>query len=373
MPDPLWINASGGAPSYDATELRQALALALTHGGGQNLGARSGVRPGGTQLQTSIAGSTITVQEGVACLYEPTPSAARAPYWVALPADETHALTAAHATNPRKDITVLRVYDHDQDSSGLRLARSEYLVGTAAPSPTEPAVPAGAFKLSLIDVPAQGGGSPAVTINHPFTVAAGGIVPVRNSTEEAALSLYDGQVWHRLDTGDLRARIGGVSRTVPVFAADGDLAVPGDLIVAGIGQTLFIRKTVDESVASSTVLQDDNHITFAVAANTSYILDALLVMRAPIAADIKMAWICPASAILDCFAFSQFDGTNRHMIENATHGFPAEPTAHPITVHGHLRIAGTAGTFKLQWAQNTSDAGNTTINEDSYAELRRVG
>ncbi|MGH9250261.1 MAG: hypothetical protein ACRD0W_12165 [Acidimicrobiales bacterium] len=229
----LWINASAGAPSYDATELRQAMAFAFGHGGGQNLGARSGVRPGGTQLETSIAGSTITVQEGVACLYEPTPSVARAPYWVALPADETHTLTAAHATNPRKDITVLRVYDHDQDSSGLRLARSEYLVGTPAPTPSEPAVPAGAFKLALIDVPAQGGGSPVVTINHPFAVASGGIVPVRDATEEAALSLYDGQMWYRLDTDELRARISGVSRAlgfsgfdVQIFTGNGTWTKP---------------------------------------------------------------------------------------------------------------------------------------------------
>lgn len=195
--DPLYINASAGAPSYSANELRQGMALALQYNG-RTLGARQGVRPGGNGLQTSVAGSTITVRAGCGCV-DPALTTAQGPYWVALPADETHTLTAAHATLPRKDITVLRVYDHDEDSSGLRTARSEYLVGTAAASPSEPAVPAGAFRLATIDVPAQGGGSPAVTNNFPFTVATGGVLPVRSVTERGLITPYDGMVIERMD------------------------------------------------------------------------------------------------------------------------------------------------------------------------------
>ncbi|SCL15042.1 hypothetical protein [Micromonospora inyonensis] len=197
MADPLWINASAGLPAYSANELRQAMALVLAYGG-RAMGARGGVRPGGTQLQVSLAGSTITVQPGVACV-DPALTSPQGPYWVALPVAETPGpLAAADATNPRKDIVILRVYDNDEDSSGLRLARSEYLVGVAAASPTEPAVPAGAIRLATIDVPASPG-APAVTDRRPFVVGSGGILPVRDQAERDALAPYGGlHVW-RMD------------------------------------------------------------------------------------------------------------------------------------------------------------------------------
>lgn len=197
MADPLWINANAGAPAYTAAELRQAMALVLQYNG-RAMGARGGVRPGGTQLQVSLAGSTITVQPGVACI-DPGLTTPQGPYWVALPAAETPGpLAAADATNPRKDIVIARVYDNDEDSSGLRLARSEYIAGTAAASPAEPAVPAGAIRLATIDVPASPG-APAVTDRRPFVVAAGGILPVRDQAERDALSAHSGlHVW-RLD------------------------------------------------------------------------------------------------------------------------------------------------------------------------------
>ncbi|MFI6329853.1 hypothetical protein ACIBBG_16320 [Micromonospora chersina] len=206
MPDPLWINANAGSPAYTAAELRQAMALALTYGG-RAMGARGGVRPGGTQLQVSLAGSTITVQPGVACV-DPGLTTPQGPYWVALPVAETPGpLAAADATNPRKDIVILRVYDNDEDSSGLRLARSEYLVGVAAASPSEPAVPAGAIRLGTIDVPASPG-APAVTDRRPFVVGSGGILPVRDQAERDALSAYAGlHVW-RLDLGRVEVNDG---------------------------------------------------------------------------------------------------------------------------------------------------------------------
>jgi hypothetical protein len=198
--DALWMNCpvTGGAPQYTAAELRQDMAFGGAYGG-RALGARQGVRPGGSQWQVSVAGTTVSVAPGVG-LVDPGLSAPQGPYWVALPAQEDHALTPAHATSPRKDIVVVRVYDHDEDASGLKLARSEYLAGVPGPSPSEPAVPAGAVRVATIDVPASGGGSPAVTVNAPYSVAPGGILPVRNAAEQAAVVAAPGMVLARLDT-----------------------------------------------------------------------------------------------------------------------------------------------------------------------------
>jgi hypothetical protein len=200
MADALWTNSVGGVPAYTANELRQAMALAVMYAG-RNMGGRAGVRPGGNQLSVSLAGSTITVQPGVAYV-DPGLSVPQGGYWVALPGAENPTggpLAAADATNPRKDIVVLRVYDDDEDSSGLRLARSEYIAGVANPSPSAPAVPAGAMRLATIDVPASPG-APVVTVDCPYTVAAGGLLPVRTQAERDALNAvaYDGLgVWRR--------------------------------------------------------------------------------------------------------------------------------------------------------------------------------
>jgi hypothetical protein len=195
--DPLAINASGGAPAYSAAELRRLLALATAYNG-RNLGGTPGVRPGGNQLNVSLAGSTITVETGLALVEDSGFTSTRGPYWVAVETAATLDLDAADATNPRKDIVYLRVYDDDEDSSGDRQAIPEYLAGTAAPSPAEPSLPDGSIKLATIDVPASGGGSPVVTMNFAYTVANGGILPVRTTTERDALSVSEGQAVYLL-------------------------------------------------------------------------------------------------------------------------------------------------------------------------------
>ncbi|MFG2046129.1 hypothetical protein ACGFIW_01695 [Micromonospora sp. NPDC048935] len=220
MADPLWIDASSGAPAYSAAELRQNMALALMYDG-RALGARTGVRAGGTGLTVSLAGSTITAQPGVACV-DPGLTTPQGPYWVSIPAAETHTLTAADASNPRKDIIVLRVYDHVEDSSGLRLARTEYLVGTPNPSPVRPTVLPGMLRLATIDVPKVGSGSAVVTNDAAYTVAAGAILPVRAATDIAAG--VAGRYRHRLDTGILEQDTGTVWRRADWWSAWGRIS-----------------------------------------------------------------------------------------------------------------------------------------------------
>jgi hypothetical protein len=206
--DPLWMNcpSPGAPPQYTAAELRQAMALAAVYGG-RNLGGRQGVRPGGTQWGVTLSGSTITVDTGVG-LVDPGLTTGQGPYWMPLPATETQTLAAAHATLPRKDIIVIAIHDTDEDASGLRTGRSEYIQGTASATPTEPAVPAGSVKIATIDVPASGGGSAVVTQNAPYTVSPGGVLPVRNAAEVAAVVAAPGMLLFRLDTLELLAWTG---------------------------------------------------------------------------------------------------------------------------------------------------------------------
>lgn len=209
--DPLWINASAGAPAYAADELRRALAtMMLISGSGANTGARAGLRPGPNT--PSLSGTTISVFSGTAVLY-PGLTATSGPYLVQWPGNE-FTLDPADPTNPRKDIVILRVFDDDEDLSGRREAVNEYLVGTPAPSPTEPATPAGALKMAVIDVPAEGGGSATLTRTAQWTVASGGILPVRDDTELPTDRLYEGLYADLNDDGVLKRYSGSAWETV---------------------------------------------------------------------------------------------------------------------------------------------------------------
>lgn len=224
-----WIDASAGAPSYTGAKLRR-LHAALTQYNGRTLGGKLGVRPGGTALETSIAGSVITVRGGPG-IADPAWTTADGPYWFALPADETFTLGAAHASLTRQDVTVLRIGDSPNDGgSGLRLARSEYVQNPSAGTGADPAVlPTGSFKIGRIVVPPSGGGSPTVTQLFPFTVAAGGICPVRDQAERDAISSFDGFAVYRRDRDWVEIHDGTAWRVqgvaVASSASDRDTAI----------------------------------------------------------------------------------------------------------------------------------------------------
>lgn len=189
-------NAVTGAPSYSGRMLRQVDGVALAGAtASRPLGARSGVRPG-------TPTTTVTVTAGVwavgphAGVLDMQSAAEAGAYWYSTDRsgttpDSTNSgnITAANATNPRVDIVFVRVDDpSESDGTSVPAVVFGYMAGTAAPSPSAPATPARSMVLATIAVPASGGGSPTVTWVAPYAVAAGGIIPCRNSTELAALS-----------------------------------------------------------------------------------------------------------------------------------------------------------------------------------------
>jgi hypothetical protein len=237
------INATAGSPSYDARAFRAATAGNKAWDGAP-LAGRTGLRPmGGSAANVvTLSGSTITVGLHAGEI-APGWAATTSSYSVALTVAETHSLTPAHATNPRKDIVVGRVYDDDESASGLKLYRSEYIAGTAGPSPAEPAVPQGAIRLATIDVPFLGNGSAVVTTNFLYTVAAGGILPVRSVTgRDGIVNPYTGMIVYRQDRGWLEMYDGTAWRLHrSVVAVDSLAQVPNPIS----GQLVFY--TVDQN------------------------------------------------------------------------------------------------------------------------------
>ncbi|MET8765868.1 hypothetical protein [Streptomyces sp. NPDC004658] len=188
MPDalPKWIDGL----SYDGLSMRRGDILAGMHDGSA-LGVRAGVRPGGSGLNVTLAGTTITVAAGVALVQY---QSGQGVYRACLASSTNLTLSAAHATLSRIDLVYLRVWDTLVDASGQKLADVVYLPGTAASSPVAP-VPAGTqiyIPLATITVPPSGGGSASVSTSVlPYTVAPGGILP----SASAPATPYVGQFY----------------------------------------------------------------------------------------------------------------------------------------------------------------------------------
>lgn len=185
------IDASGGLPAYTAQASRQAFSSLMGNGTNRPLGAISGIRPG-QGGETSILGSTVTVQP-FSAIIDAAFTTAQAPYQLASNAAESRAVTAANATLARIDILYIQVSDTVIDSSGGRAGALLYLAGTAAGSPTKPALPARSVEYAVITVPASGGGAATVVRTIGYAVASGGILPVASSAQYPAVP-YVGQM-----------------------------------------------------------------------------------------------------------------------------------------------------------------------------------
>jgi hypothetical protein len=164
----------------------------------------------------------------------------------------------------------------------------------------------------------------------------------------------------------------------------GALTLTGNLTVTGIGGTLFARKTASTPLTNTTTIQDDPHLQVSVAANAIYRLDGLLIFNGASGANLKMGWVAPASSTLDWTGAGQNTAASSSVGPIITNAQNISSTAYALgtigtgtnmvaIIKGLLITAGTAGTFKLQWAQNTANATATTLVLNSNIELRRVG
>lgn len=129
-----------------------------------------------------------------------------------------------------------------------------------------------------------------------------------------------------------------------------------------------IDKTADETINSSTTLQDDDELTVAVEANKRYRVLCMIRLTSDPAPDFKYAFTVPTDAI--CVAISGIGSSTGLSNENDLTASQTITTVNTNTryllIVGTLLVRGNAGSITLQWAQNTSDAANTTVNEGSW-------
>ncbi len=150
---------------------------------------------------------------------------------------------------------------------------------------------------------------------------------------------------------------------------DGDVTIDGNLTVAGVGQVQLVRKSADESVTSSTTLQNDNHLLLPVVANATYDLFLLCVFSGSTTGDIKFAWSVPSGTVLRWGDQTGFSG-----LATDTDVYSAQGSGTQVCfqIWATVVTSSTAGNVQFQWAQNTSDATATIVRANSHLKMTRI-
>lgn len=140
-----------------------------------------------------------------------------------------------------------------------------------------------------------------------------------------------------------------------------------------------INKTTDESTASDTTFSSDSQLQFTMLANSTYHVRGRVLFSTVAAADFKWQLTGPSSPTLVRIARRAIGGgdaafsavgvdtafsTSVAVLGGGAEGF--------VEFDAAIQNGANAGTFAFQWAQNTSDAGNTTVRAGSYLEFIRM-
>ena len=141
----------------------------------------------------------------------------------------------------------------------------------------------------------------------------------------------------------------------------------------------FAQKTADESVTSSTTLQDDDHLQYTIDATGKYVFELTLFARsaADAAGDLRIDMVGPAGTFtwgaigLDVTLASGNTGTVNTAASGSPYNFGLSTTQLMIIVKG-LFVATATGTLKLQWAQQASNANASTIKAGSHMTVKQV-
>jgi hypothetical protein len=139
-------------------------------------------------------------------------------------------IAAAPASNSRID--AVYVMQRDQNSTTAPDANTQgeigVVTGGAGVTPTVPAIPAGAVLVGTVTVAAgvtaTSNAGCTIATTCAWTTGQGSPIPVRNATEQGALSVFDGLATWRLDT-----------HKTEFYASDAGMFAPKSSSLSGAG------------------------------------------------------------------------------------------------------------------------------------------
>lgn len=180
-----------------------------------------------------------------------------------------------------------------------------------------------------------------------------------------------------------QAQAANITYTLP--AADGTsgqvLSTNGSgtmswLTYSGAGAVKVARKTANESVTSSTTMQNDDHLVLALGANETWEIYIQIEARGN-SNNYKMQFTAPTGATLNVISY-QIESNNINDFMTAystptTGSYQMQTaTSTGIFVRGIVTTSATAGNLQLQWAQVNTDVVATQLRTGSYIKATKL-
>jgi hypothetical protein len=164
------------------------------------------------------------------------------------------------------------------------------------------------------------------------------------------------------------AAVVAVGTATHVLTSNGIGVAPTFQAAGGSGNTFArIVKKADETITSSTVMQDDDELKFTPTINKTYGILLMLFINSHTTPDFKYAVTVPTGATALKIDGQWSSSTNRGTLDWETAdeigGFGADEV---VSVWGRLIMSSNAGDFTVQWAQQNSDANDTKVLQGSY-------
>lgn len=322
-------------------------------------------------VQTGSGAMSVDIPTGVA--YVPGSEASKqGTYCCVNDATVTVTVTTAHATLPRIDTVVAQV--RDTAYSGVNndwiLA---VIAGTPASSPVAPTLPSNS--MALADVRVNAGVTQILNANitdrRSPLLSPGDIQRVSSYSSLPAASsaqVYDGLKYVTLDTDITYQYNVSMGLWIPVsWPANG-----------------AIQKGTD-TVRTTSTISSDPQLQAALEANATYEIIAHLYYAAISAEGFQTVWSVPAGVTTAARAATGYaDGTTdsgsgantRTGVHNYStqvgYGTRNSASNQAYAIERGILTTTTAGTFALQWAQETTGATGAKLAAQSRLEVRRL-
>lgn len=136
--------------------------------------------------------------------------------------------------------------------------------------------------------------------------------------------------------------------------------------VNGLIPTIY-NKTSNQT-NNTTTLVADTELQFPTTANTDYWIEGLLIVNTTVTEDWKLIVSEPSGTVVDGLVN---DNTSWVDINEIAASAISVPSTGELAYNFWMFVDGgsVAGTFALQWAQNSAGAGPTSMNEGSYLKV----
>ena len=140
------------------------------------------------------------------------------------------------------------------------------------------------------------------------------------------------------------------------------------LLSCGSTDPILVRKSEDESITGSTVLQDDDHLTFSVGANETWAYSYNLIGDAKKDPSFRFAVSAPeGSACAYTVNAEKNANASAHTVcGERSDKMTGKGSNMPYFVQGTVVTSGSGGNIALQWAQNKSKSDSSTIRAGSW-------